>query len=128
MNQKGFINILLIVIIVALVGAGVYVALTKQVTPPTPTPRSNPTSTPTPTSSPTPKPTSTESNQTTERTLISMVEYSCRVPCTGAMPSSRVEQDCSKLLSQEQCISYTSNEFPFRCEWRLTNYQCPHLP
>ena len=58
----------------------------------------------------------------------SQVEYSCRVPCTGAVPSSRVEQDCFKLLSQGQCTSYTSDEFPFRCEWRLINYQCPPVP
>lgn len=40
MNQKGFINILLIVIIVALAGTGVYFVATRQTTPiPTPTPK-----------------------------------------------------------------------------------------
>ncbi|OGF69956.1 hypothetical protein A3C75_01275 [Candidatus Giovannonibacteria bacterium RIFCSPHIGHO2_02_FULL_44_31] len=54
----------------------------------------------------------------------SQVGYNCRVVCTGARPSSKVEQDCIKLLSQEQCISYSSGEFPFKCEWQTTNYQC----
>jgi|GEM_PF-3880129 len=34
MNQKGFASILLIVIIVALVGAGIYVVSTRQISPP----------------------------------------------------------------------------------------------
>jgi len=48
MNPKGFINILLIIIVVALVGAGIYVALNRQVLPPTPTPTPSPSPTPTP--------------------------------------------------------------------------------
>jgi hypothetical protein len=50
MNQKGFINILLIVIIVALAGAGAYFVATRQVIPPAPSP--TPTSTPSLTSAP----------------------------------------------------------------------------
>ncbi len=46
MNQKGFINILLIVIVVVLVGAGIYVVSTRQVTPPTPTITPKPSPTP----------------------------------------------------------------------------------
>lgn len=38
MNQKGFINAILIVIIVALVGAGIYFVSTRQIAPFTPTP------------------------------------------------------------------------------------------
>ncbi len=48
MNQKGFINILLIVIVVALVGTGIYVVSTRQVSQPVPTPSPSPTPTPTP--------------------------------------------------------------------------------
>lgn len=52
MNQKGFINILLIIIVVALVGAlvgaGAYFVSTKQITPPNPIPTPSPTPTPTP--------------------------------------------------------------------------------
>ena len=62
MNQKGFINILLIVVIVALASAGVYFVATRQAPPtpiPTPTPSPSPTPTPTPTPSPTPKPSPT---------------------------------------------------------------------
>jgi len=40
--QKGFINIFLIVIIVALAGAGIYIASTRQVTSPVPAPIPNP--------------------------------------------------------------------------------------
>ena len=54
MNQKGFINILLIIIVVALVGAGVYFVSTKQITPLNPIPTYIPSPTPTPTPSPTP--------------------------------------------------------------------------
>ncbi|KKR88960.1 MAG: hypothetical protein UW50_C0002G0023 [Candidatus Wolfebacteria bacterium GW2011_GWA1_44_24] len=49
MNQKGFINIILVVIIVALVGAGAYFVSTRQTISPTPMPSSSPTPTPTPT-------------------------------------------------------------------------------
>ncbi len=37
-NQKGFINIILIIIVVALVSVGAYFVSTRQITPPTPTP------------------------------------------------------------------------------------------
>ncbi|HEY4496240.1 MAG TPA: hypothetical protein VJC04_02685 [Candidatus Paceibacterota bacterium] len=63
MNQKGFINILLIIIVVALVGAGAYFVSTKQITPPNPI--SIPTPSPTPT--PTPSPTPSTSTQITNR-------------------------------------------------------------
>ena len=53
MKQKGFVNILLIIIVVALVGAGAYFVSTKQITTPNPTPS------PTPKPSPTLKPSST---------------------------------------------------------------------
>ena len=46
MNQKRFINIILIIIVVALVGAGVYFVSTRQVTPPTPSPTPKPSPTP----------------------------------------------------------------------------------
>ena len=59
MNQKGFINILLIIIVVALVGAGAYFVSTKQTTSPNPIPTPTPSLTPIPTPSPTPKPSST---------------------------------------------------------------------
>ncbi len=59
MNQKGFINIILILIIVTLVGAGAYFVSTRQTTPATPTPSPSPTPTPTPTPVPTPKPSPT---------------------------------------------------------------------
>ena len=48
MNQKGFINILLIAIVVALAGAGVYFVAIRQTTQPTPTPTPTPSPTPTP--------------------------------------------------------------------------------
>lgn len=57
MNQKGFITILLIVVIVAFAGASVYFVATRQATSPTPTPTPNPT--PSPTHTPTPKPSPT---------------------------------------------------------------------
>ncbi|MBI2326797.1 hypothetical protein HYU92_00610 [Candidatus Curtissbacteria bacterium] len=53
-KQKGFINIFLIIIVIALVGAGIYVASTRQTSPPGPTPI--PTLSPTPTPTPTPIP------------------------------------------------------------------------
>lgn len=59
MNQKGFISILLIVIIVAFVGAGTYFVATRQVRPPIPTLIPSPTPTPSPTSTPTPQPSPT---------------------------------------------------------------------
>ena len=67
-HQKGFINILLIVIVVALVGAGIYVVSTRQtpppVSPPTPTPSPTPTPTPTPKPRPTPTPTPVPNGET----------------------------------------------------------------
>jgi len=71
MNQKGFINILLIVIVVALVGTGAYFVGTRHTIPPapipTPTPTPSPTSTPspTPTPPPTPKPSPTPKSSPT---------------------------------------------------------------
>ncbi len=53
MNQKGFTNILLIVVIVVLAGAGVYFVATHQTTP-TPIPTPSPTPVPSPTPSPAP--------------------------------------------------------------------------
>jgi hypothetical protein len=81
MNQGGFINILLIVIVVALVGAGIYFASTRQATPPIPMPSPSPTPTPTPTptstptlkQSPTPKPPSTPTSNTKSPTPISTI-------------------------------------------------------
>lgn len=61
MNQRGFVNILLIIVVIALVGAGIYVVSNRQ-TPssvPTPTPTPSPSPTPTPTPTPTPKPSPT---------------------------------------------------------------------
>jgi len=52
-------------------------------------------------------------------------EYSCRVPCSGAPPPPKLEQDCYALLTQEQCITYTSTAFSsYRCEWLPTDYLC----
>ncbi|HEY4503440.1 MAG TPA: hypothetical protein VJC14_03355 [Candidatus Paceibacterota bacterium] len=65
MNQKGFVNILLIVFIIVLAGAGGYFALNNRSATPTPTPpileqpTPSPTPTPTPNPSPTPKPSPT---------------------------------------------------------------------
>ncbi|MEK7659341.1 MAG: hypothetical protein AAB338_01650 [Patescibacteria group bacterium] len=47
MNQKAFVNIILIVVIVALVGAGIYFVSTRQVATPTPSAATIPTPTPT---------------------------------------------------------------------------------
>ena len=62
MNQKGFVNILLIVVVV-LVSAGAYFVATRKTTPsisvPTPTPTPTPAPTPTPKPNPTPKPSPT---------------------------------------------------------------------
>ena len=49
MNQKGFINIILIIIVIALVGTGAYFVSTGQVTLPTPSPTPTSTSKPSPT-------------------------------------------------------------------------------
>ena len=54
--------------------------------------------------------------------------YVCRVPCTGAAPSSTLENTCWKLTTQEQCIAFTVDESPYTCEWRPSSYQCPPLP
>ena len=45
MNKKGFINILLVVVVVGLVGAGIYIVSTRQISPPVPTPSPSPTPT-----------------------------------------------------------------------------------
>src|SRR3989344_4583214 len=76
MNQKGFINIILIVIVVALVGAGSYFVLNRQASPSTPVSTLPPSSTPTPTSSNTTTPLpkislpSSENNGTQKLTTI----------------------------------------------------------
>lgn len=59
MNQKGFINILLIIAVVALIGVGTYFVSTKQITLPIPNPATNPTPTPSPIPTPKPSPTPT---------------------------------------------------------------------
>ena len=56
MNNKGSVNIILILIIMALVGAGAYFVSTKQIMPPIPSPAPTPTSTSTPTPEPSPTP------------------------------------------------------------------------
>ena len=59
MNQKGFINSVLIIIVIAFIGVGVYVASIRQATaptPPIPIPSPIPTPIPTPKPSPTPTP------------------------------------------------------------------------
>lgn len=71
MDQKGFINILLIIIVVALVGVSVYfVAITQPTFTPIPTPSSTPYLHPSPrqrqTSSPTPSPSSTSTQSVSE--------------------------------------------------------------
>ena len=43
MNQKGFVNIILIIIVAALVGTGAYFVSTRQIMPPTPSPTPSPT-------------------------------------------------------------------------------------
>ena len=63
MNQKGFANILLIIIIVALTGAGAYFVATRQTAPPAPAPAPSPSPTPTPTPTPIPSPTPTPTPQ-----------------------------------------------------------------
>lgn len=74
MNQKGFINIILVIIVIALIGAGAYFVSTRQVAPPTPSPTPSPTPTPTLTSTPIQKPTEA-------KTLYPMTVY---VPLTTA--------------------------------------------
>lgn len=65
MNQKGSMNILVIIIVVALLAGGVYVLATRQaaapMTTPTPTPGTAPSPTPNPT--PTPNPYHTSYNK-----------------------------------------------------------------
>ena len=56
MKQKGFINILLIVLVVASIGTGIYVVSTRQTLPPVPNPSPIPSPTPTPTPTPRPDP------------------------------------------------------------------------
>ncbi|HZX49526.1 MAG TPA: hypothetical protein VFE94_00025 [Candidatus Paceibacterota bacterium] len=55
-------------------------------------------------------------------------DYVCRVPCTGAAPSSTLENTCWKFTTQEQCTAFTVDESPYTCEWRPSSYQCPPLP
>lgn len=54
--------------------------------------------------------------------------YRCQIPCTGVAPSEKVVLDCARIFSQEQCTTYKSDEFPYRCGWMSTDYQCPPLP
>ena len=58
MNQKGFANIALIIVVIAIVAVGGYFVFSKNSATPTPspTPSPTPTLTPTPTASPSPKP------------------------------------------------------------------------
>lgn len=85
MNQKGFINILLIIIVVALVGAGAYFVSTRQVTTPTPSSTSTPSLTSTteletsPAPKLTPSLTSTPIKKTDSQSLISITKTHLKV-------------------------------------------------
>lgn len=74
---------------------------------------------------------STSSTLTTSiYTTVTGTQNVCRVPCTGAAPDPDVERDCYQLVSEEQCIAYKSDKFPYRCEWIniRTDFECPPYP
>ena len=80
MNQKGFINILLIMVVVALVGAGAYFVSTRQIKLPTPSPTTSltpipsPTPTSTPKSSPIPIPSPTPAQPSQSNNVLSVFD------------------------------------------------------
>ncbi len=115
MNQKGFINIILIVIVVALIGVGAYFVSTKQTAPPNPTPTPTPSPTPTPTPSPTPKPSPTSKPSPVPITL-SHIELKYRLEgkfgkATFCGPPVVYQGYEDELLKQFPSISANVEEF-----------------
>ena len=49
------------------------------------------------------------------------IQYVCRVPCTGAVPSPTVEAACRTFTTEQGCEAYTHAEFPFHCVWVTTD-------
>ena len=105
MNQKGFVNILLIVIVVVLVGAGIYVALIRQISLPVPTltPTSSPSPTPTPTPTPKPNPTSKPSPTLTPTPKPSSTSYREDGTCPPGYVSYGIPLDCITPEYMEYC-------------------------
>ncbi len=60
--------------------------------------------------------------------LNNSLNYRCMLPCTGAVPDPNLGIECSHQVSKDQCNSVKSDKFPYACEWRSVDYQCPLLP
>jgi len=116
MNQKGFANIILVVIIVILVGAVGYFAFVKKSEPvaqqPTPTPTQTTTSTKSPT--PTPTPTATEKDVINQPAYL-MVAYSKNgknyidvdyVEWLHGDASIKAQVEDEKCVSVSECYDY----------------------
>jgi hypothetical protein len=93
MNQKGSINIILIIIVFALVGVGAYFVATRQIAPtpvPTPihTPSPSPTLTPKPSPKPSPKPISINCTSDSQCPTNYICEATQRVSTVCAMNSN----------------------------------------
>lgn len=92
-NQRGFTNILLIIITVALVGTAGYFVSTRQVVPPAPSPIPSPTPTPTPT--PAPIACTQEAKQCLDGSYVSRTGKNCAfAKCPTINPLSNFE--CTK--------------------------------
>lgn len=106
MNQKGFINIILVIIIVALAGVGAYFILNQQTTPPifipTPTPIPSPTPTPTPSPTPTPIACTMEAKQCPDGSYVGRTGPKCEfAECPAITPAPNAEKITRKVGEQE---------------------------
>ena len=99
MNQKGFVNIVLVVIIVALAGAGIYFVSTRQITPSTAIP------------SPSPTPISKSTAQLTPTELKYFLEDKFG-KATFCGPSVEPPDSEDRLLKQFPTVAANTEEIP----------------
>lgn len=104
-NQKGSINIIPIIIVVALVGAGAYFVSTRQITPPTSSPTPSPTTSPSPTPTPTPKPSPT------------LTPTSTSVPDSKKLDFSQFEKICA----------YNERYRNYECQRPISEFHCGYF-
>lgn len=133
MNQKEFVNVLLIAIVVALVGAGIYVVSTRQPAPPTSTPSLSPTTTTTTTITPTPTPTTTSTSQKNtveakQQPAWTWENLGCgsSVPCSYRVCSTTNPENCYSCRGKYDKLSPEGEKLPEENEDPLTtnNFIC----
>ena len=140
MSQKGFANIVLVVIIVAIVAVGGYFALNNRSTIPTPTPpvgeQPTPSPSPIPTPVVTPNPTVNPPNNKIGVVGMLNVVTNCMIP-EGCGPkyslsdsefksaTPLISNDIIKDSDSELIVRVSGSEVPYKCTDMLCSYNSP---